>query len=42
MLTLNFSSALPGTVLDKDGEGTGFISVQPNTAGNQYAPSRIN
>jgi len=36
MLTLNFSSALPGTVLDKDGQGTGFTYVQPNTTGNQY------
>jgi len=35
MLTLNFSSALPGTVLDKDGQGTGFTYVQPNTTGNR-------
>ena len=42
MLTLNFSSALPGTVLDKDGQGTGFTSVQPNTTGDQYDATRIN
>jgi len=42
MLTLNFSSALPGTVLDKDGQGTGFTYVQPNTTGNQYDATRIN
>jgi hypothetical protein len=42
MPILSFSSALPGTVLDKDGLGTGFISVQPNTDGNQYDAKRIN
>ena len=42
MFSLDFSSPLPGTVLDKDNEGTGFISVQPNKTGNQYEPSRIN
>ena len=41
MLNLDFSSALPGTILDKDGQGTGFSSVQTNTAGNQYDPTRI-
>jgi hypothetical protein len=28
-------------VADKDGQGTGFNSVQPNTAGTQYKPSLI-
>lgn len=42
MLLLNFSSTLPGTVLDKDGLGSGFTSVQPNTNGNQYDAKRIN
>jgi len=41
MLTLSLS-ALPGTVLDKDGQGTGFTYVQPNTTGNQYDATRIN
>jgi hypothetical protein len=38
---LPFTSAVGGTVLDKDGEGTGFNSVQPNNAGTQYKPSLI-
>ncbi len=42
MLTLNFSSAIPGTVRDKDNEGTGFTSVQGNKNGTQNAPSLIN
>ena len=41
MIALNFSSAIPNTVLDKDNQGTGFTSVQPNKNGNQYDPSRI-
>lgn len=41
MLNLDFSSTLPGTILDRDGQGTGFISVQTNTAGNQYEPTHI-
>ncbi|MBC8123608.1 MAG: hypothetical protein H7Y22_17445, partial [Gemmatimonadaceae bacterium] len=39
---LEFSSVVGGTVADKDGEGTGFTSVQPNAAGDQYQPGRIN
>lgn len=39
---LEFSSVVGGTVTDKDGEGTGFTSVQPNAAGDQYQPARIN
>jgi hypothetical protein len=38
---LDFSAARAGTVADRDGEGTGFTGVQPNTAGNQYQPSLI-
>lgn len=41
MLSLDFSSKIPGTVLDKDDQGTGFTSVQPNNNGDQYDPSRI-
>lgn len=41
MLTLNFSSAIPSTVPDKDGEGTGFTSIQGNKNGTQKAPSLI-
>lgn len=39
---LDFSSAIPGTILDKNGEGTGFTSVMPNSNGTQYEPSRVN
>lgn len=39
--SLEFSGAVGGTVADKDGEGTGFTSVQANDAGTQYDPSRI-
>lgn len=42
MLTLEFSTPVPDTVLDTDGEGTGFTSVQGNKAGNQNVPSLIN
>ncbi len=30
-----------GGILDKDGQGTGFVSIQPNKNGNQYQPSLI-
>lgn len=40
-VTLDFSSAISGTLLDKDGQGTGFTSVQPNTANNAYDLGRI-
>jgi len=40
-VTLDFSSAISGTLLDKDGQGTGFTSVQPNTADNAYDLGRI-
>jgi len=39
-VTLDFSSAISGTLLDKDGQGTGF-TVQPNTADNAYDLGRI-
>ncbi|MBV9950734.1 MAG: Ig-like domain-containing protein [Acidimicrobiia bacterium] len=38
---LDFSSPVSGTVADKDGQGTGFASVQANTAGTQYKPGLI-
>jgi hypothetical protein len=38
--SLDFSST-GGTVLDKDNQGTGFTSVMPNSAGNQYVPANI-
>jgi len=41
LITLDFSSAISGTLLDKDGQGTGFTSVQPNTADNAYDLGRI-
>lgn len=41
MLILEFSSPVPGTILDKDGQGTGFTTVQGNKAGNQKVPSLI-
>lgn len=42
MLNLDFSSAIPDTISDKDGEGTGFTSLQPNNNGSEYNPSLIN
>ncbi len=42
MLNLDFASAIPDTLADKDGEGTGFTYVQPKGNGDQYDPSRIN
>jgi len=40
-LVNTFQAAVPGTVADKDGEGTGFVGVLPNTAGTQYEPARL-
>lgn len=40
-ITLDFSAAIPGTLLDQDGEGIGFTSVQANSIGNAYDLSRI-
>jgi hypothetical protein len=39
--TLDFASAISGTIADKDGQGTGFTSVQPNSPGNQYVMGNI-
>ena len=39
--SLEFDGSRPGTILDKDGEGTGFTWVQPNTPGNEYQPGLI-
>ena len=30
---LRFDAPVPGTVVDKDGQGTGFTSIQPNKNG---------
>ena len=40
--TLDFTSQVPGTIADAQGEGTGFHSVQVNNAGTQYKPAKIN
>jgi glucose/arabinose dehydrogenase len=40
-LNLDFSASKTGTIADKSGLGTGFSSVQANTAGNQYAPAQL-
>jgi len=36
-----FGASTPGTVLDRNGVGTGLTGVQPNTAGTQYRPADI-
>lgn len=41
-LSLDFSTATPGTVVDKNGLGTGFSSVQANSTGDAYDLSLIN
>lgn len=38
---LDFSAPIPNTTQDKNSNGTGFTSVQSNTAGNQYDPNLI-
>ena len=40
-LNVDFSNVYPGTVADAHGNGTGFATVMPNAAGNQYDPSLI-
>ncbi len=40
-VTLDFGTAVTGTVADKDGQGTGFADVTPNAAGTQYEPTAI-
>ena len=39
--SLDFDAAVPGTVLDKDGQGTGFAGVQANKLGDAHQPSLI-
>ncbi|MCW2620876.1 MAG: domain containing protein, partial [Frankiales bacterium] len=39
--SLDFGAAVPGSVLDADGQGTGFASVQANRLGDQYQPARL-
>ena len=38
---LEFDSARAGTLVDKDGEGTGFTWAQPNKLANEYQPALI-
>jgi hypothetical protein len=38
---LDFAAPVAGTVADKDGEGTGFESVQPNKNGSGHLPGNI-
>jgi glucose/arabinose dehydrogenase len=41
-LNISFCNTYPSSpVLDANGNGTGFTTVMPNTAGNQYDPSKI-
>lgn len=40
-LTLDFSTAISSSLLDKNGEGIGFSSVQANSTGNAYDLGRI-
>jgi hypothetical protein len=39
--SLTFDAAQPATIADRDGQGTGFTSVQPNAAGDQLQPSAL-
>jgi hypothetical protein len=38
---LDFDATVPGTVVDGDGQGTGFDAVVPNAAGNAYQPDHL-
>ena len=40
-ISIGFGSSVQSTILDSNGQGTGFGSVQPNAAGNQYQPALI-
>jgi hypothetical protein len=40
-VTLGFDAAVAGTIADKDGEGTGFTSVQPSSNGGGYLPANL-
>jgi hypothetical protein len=39
--TLTFDAAKASTIADRDGEGTGFTSVQPNAAGDELQPAAL-
>jgi hypothetical protein len=40
-LNLSFDAARAGTIADKDGQGTGFTSVEGNKSGTEYKPALI-
>ncbi len=40
-IDLGFDAPVAGTVLDGDGQGTGFTGVLPNTGGTQYDASKL-
>jgi hypothetical protein len=40
-VSLGFNGPTAATVADRDGEGTGFTSVQPNATGNQLQPTAL-
>ncbi len=40
-INLSFNGSISGTVADGTGQGTGFTSVQANTAGTQYDASKL-
>ena len=40
-VSLGFDGPLAATVADRDGEGTGFSSVQANAAGDQHQPTDL-
>jgi hypothetical protein len=40
-LNLSFDAARSGTIADKDGQGTGFPSVEGNKSGTEYKPALI-
>jgi hypothetical protein len=40
-VSLGFDASVASTVVDRDGEGTGFSSVQANTTGDQHQPSAL-
>src|SRR5262249_47434932 len=40
-LALNFNVAVPGTVADRNGNGTGFADVRANGNGDKYLPANL-
>ena len=40
-ITFEFDNPIAGTIADKDGQGTGFTSVQPNKNGTEYKPALL-